>query len=80
MICLSLSMRQVSILLRTLANPLLLCSWTRRKALFEIAKAHKCNKIALGHHQDDILETLVMNLTHQGAFGTMPPRLKMDKV
>jgi tRNA 2-thiocytidine biosynthesis protein TtcA len=47
--------------------------------LFEIAKAHKCNKIALGHHQDDILETLLMNLTHQGAFGTMPPRLRMDK-
>ena len=47
--------------------------------MFEIAKAHKCNKIALGHHQDDILETLLMNLTHQGAFGTMPPRLRMDK-
>ncbi len=60
-------------------SPCFLCSWMRRKALFEIAKEHKCNKIALGHHQDDILETLLMNLTHQGAFGTMPPRLKMDK-
>lgn len=60
-------------------SPCFLCSWTRRKALFEIAKANSCNKIALGHHQDDILETLLMNLTHQGAFGTMPPRLKMDK-
>lgn len=55
----------------TRKSPCFLCSWTRRKALFEIAKAHKCNKIALGHHQDDILETLLMNLTHQGAFGTM---------
>ena len=63
----------------TRKSPCFLCSWTRRKALFEIAKAHKCNKIALGHHQDDILETLLMNLTHQGAFGTMPPRLRMDK-
>ena len=51
----------------TRKSPCFLCSWTRRKALFEIAKAHKCNKIALGHHQDDILETLLMNLTHQGA-------------
>ena len=51
----------------------------RRKALFEIAKQQQCNKIALGHHQDDLLETLLMNMIHQGAIGTMPPRLKMDK-
>lgn len=63
----------------TRKSPCFLCSWTRRKALFRIAKEQECNKIALGHHQDDILETLLMNLTHQGAFGTMPPRLKMDK-
>lgn len=60
-------------------SPCFLCSWMRRKALFEIAKAEGCNKIALGHHQDDILQTLLMNLVYQGAFGTMPPRLKMDK-
>ncbi|MGM9758887.1 MAG: tRNA 2-thiocytidine biosynthesis TtcA family protein [Parabacteroides sp.] len=60
-------------------TPCFLCSWMRRKALFEIAKEEQCNKIALGHHQDDILQTLLMNLLHQGAFGTMPPRLKMDK-
>ncbi len=63
----------------TRKSPCFLCSWTRRKALFEIAKEHRCNKIALGHHQDDILVTLLMNLVHQGAFGTMPPRLRMDK-
>lgn len=63
----------------TRKSPCFLCSWMRRKVLFEIAKEEKCNKIALGHHQDDILETLLMNLIHQGAFGTMPPRLKMDK-
>ena len=60
-------------------SPCFLCSWTRRKALFEIAKEQRCNKIALGHHQDDILETLLMNLVHQGSFSTMPPKLKMDK-
>lgn len=60
-------------------SPCFLCSWMRRKTLFDIAKEEKCNKIALGHHQDDILETLLMNLTYQGAFGTMPPSLKMNK-
>lgn len=60
-------------------SPCFLCSWSRRKALFAIAKEHGCNKIALGHHQDDILETLLMNITFQGAFSTMPPKLKMDK-
>lgn len=63
----------------TRKSPCFLCSWTRRKALFEVAKKQNCNKIALGHHQDDILETLLMNLIYQGAFGTMPPKLKMDK-
>lgn len=60
-------------------SPCFLCSWNRRKALFEVAKANNCTKIALGHHQDDILQTLLMNMTFQGAFGTMPPFLKMDK-
>lgn len=56
-----------------------LCSWYRRKALFDLAKELGCNKIALGHHQDDILHTLIMNLLYQGSFSTMPPLLKMDK-
>lgn len=60
-------------------SPCFLCSWNRRKALFTIAKEQGCNKIALGHHMDDILETLLMNITYQGAFGTMPPRLVMKK-
>ena len=60
-------------------GPCFLCSWTRRKKLFETAKALGCNKIALGHHQDDILTTLLMNMTFQGAFSTMPPYLKMQK-
>lgn len=60
-------------------SPCFLCSWNRRKALFETAKALGCNKIALGHHQDDVLVTLLMNMTFQGAFSTMPPALKMNK-
>lgn len=60
-------------------SPCFLCSWNRRKALFSVAKEQGCNKIALGHHMDDILETLLMNLTYQGAFSTMPPKLVMKK-
>jgi len=56
-----------------------LCSWHRRKALFAVAKELGCNKMALGHHLDDITETLLLNLFYQGSFGTMPPKLKMDK-
>lgn len=63
----------------TRKSPCFLCSWTRRKAMFDIAKQYNCNKIALGHHQDDLLQTMLMNLIHQGAFGTMPPKLKMNK-
>ena len=63
----------------TRKSPCFLCSWNRRKVLFTVAKEHGCNKIALGHHMDDILETLLMNITYQGAFSTMPPRLMMKK-
>lgn len=56
-----------------------LCSWHRRKMLFETAKELGCNKIALGHHLDDIVETTLLNLVYQGSFSTMPPLLKMDK-
>lgn len=57
-----------------------LCSWHRRKALFDLAKQLNCNKIALGHHLDDIVETLLMNLVFQGSFGSMPPKLQMQKM
>ena len=39
-----------------------------------------CNKIAFGHHRDDVAQTLLMNLIFQGAFATMPPILQMDKM
>ncbi len=60
-------------------SPCFLCSWSRRKELFDLAKELGCNKIALGHHMDDILVTLLMNMTFQGSFSTMPPLLQMDK-
>lgn len=61
-------------------TPCFLCSWYRRKTLFDTAQALGCNKIALGHHKDDIVETLLMNLIYEGTFATNPPRLKMEKM
>ncbi len=61
-------------------QPCFLCSWNRRKQLFNLAQELGCNKIALGHHQDDLIHTALMNLTFQGRFGTMPARLKMRKM
>lgn len=53
------------------------CSWNRRKALFLAADKLGCNKIAFGHHKDDIIETLLLNLFYQGEFGAMNPRQEL---
>lgn len=60
--------------------PCFLCSWQRRKQLFNLAQELGCNKIALGHHRNDIIHTALMNLTFQGRFGTMPALLRMKKM
>ena len=60
--------------------PCFLCSWNRRKQLFNLAQELGCNKIALGHHQDDLLHTTLMNLLFQSRFATMPARLQMKKM
>lgn len=65
---------------RTTQTPCFLCSWYRRKALFNVAQELGCNKIAFGHHRDDVAQTLLMNLFFQGAFATMPPILQLDKM
>lgn len=49
------------------------CSWNRRKTLFRLAEEIGCNKLALGHHMDDIAETLLLNLLFRGEIGTMRP-------
>ncbi|MBL0731371.1 MAG: tRNA 2-thiocytidine(32) synthetase TtcA [Desulfosarcina sp.] len=54
-------------------NPCFLCSRLRRKRLFEIAEKYGCKKIALGHHKDDIIETLFINICYAGEIGTMVP-------
>ncbi|MBP3448874.1 MAG: tRNA 2-thiocytidine biosynthesis protein TtcA [Spirochaetaceae bacterium] len=55
------------------------CSTQRRTELNNYAIENGYNKIALGHHLDDILETLLMNALNKGEFSTMIPRLKYEK-
>ncbi|MCD6295427.1 MAG: tRNA 2-thiocytidine(32) synthetase TtcA [Deltaproteobacteria bacterium] len=54
-------------------NPCFLCSRMRRKLLFELAGTLQCNRIALGHHKDDIIETLFLNIFYGGSISTMLP-------
>lgn len=58
----------------------LLCSWHRRKAFFRFAQEYHFNKIALGHHMDDIIHTAMLNQFYQGSFSTMPAVIQMDKM
>jgi len=54
-------------------NPCFLCSRLRRKRLFEIAGELGCEKVALGHNKDDIIETLFLNICYAGEISTMLP-------
>ncbi len=58
-------------------NPCFLCSWDRRKHLFSIAKKGSYQKLALGHHLDDAVETLLMNMMYQANISALPPTLSM---
>jgi tRNA 2-thiocytidine biosynthesis protein TtcA len=60
-------------------NPCFLCAWERRKKLFQLANRFKCNKVALGHHKDDIIETLLLNIFYSGEISTMLPLQSLFK-
>ena len=56
-------------------NPCYLCARMRRGHLYAQAKALGCNKIALGHHFDDVIETILMGMLYSGKIETMMPKL-----
>ena len=57
-------------------SPCYLCARMRRGSLYAKAKELGCNKLALGHHFNDVIETTMLNLLCAGSFKTMPPKLK----
>src|SRR3954466_2613731 len=54
------------------------CSRLRRGILYNAAQQHGCTKIALGHHRDDLIESLLLSMLFNGKLRSMPPRLRSD--
>lgn len=60
-------------------NPCSLCAKLRRGILHSTAKSLGCNKVALGHHKDDAIETLMISLSYEGRINCFSPKTLMDK-
>jgi tRNA(Ile)-lysidine synthase TilS/MesJ len=60
-------------------SPCSLCARMRRGALHDAAKELGCNKVALGHNRDDLLETFVMNMLYEGRLGVFAPMTYLDR-
>lgn len=60
-------------------NPCSLCARMRRGALHDVAIEFNCNKIALGHHYDDVVETFMMNLFNEGRIGCFSPKSYLSR-
>ena len=56
-------------------SPCFHCAWRRRKALFQAAQRLGCNKVALGHHADDLAQTTLLNVFFHGRAETMEPKV-----
>lgn len=67
------------ILERKEKSPCSLCSKMRRGALNSVAKKYGCNKLALGHHADDVLETFLLSFIYEGRISTFMPVSHMDR-
>ncbi len=70
---------QVLFDIRKEKNPCSLCAKMRRGALNDLCREYGCNKLALGHHRDDVLETLVLSLLHEGRIHTFHPKTYLDR-
>lgn len=60
-------------------NPCALCSKMRKGALYSLAKELGCNKVALGHHADDLIDTLFLSLFYEGRLSTFAPKSYLDR-
>ena len=61
-------------------NPCSLCAKMRRGALYNYAKERGCNKVALGHHFDDVVETFMLNLFFEGRIGCFSPVTYLSRI
>ena len=72
-------MQEIAFDIRNEKNPCSLCANIRRGMLNSIAIREGCNKIAVGHNEDDVLETFLMNLFYAGSINTFAPMSYMDR-
>lgn len=61
-------------------SPCSLCSNMRRGALNRTAKEANCNKVALGHHMDDVVNTLMMSILYEGRYHVFKPKTYLDRI
>ncbi|HPB68043.1 MAG TPA: ATP-binding protein [Candidatus Omnitrophota bacterium] len=78
-LCVPYYFRAMKVLDESASTTCFWCSWNRRKMLFSLAAETGCNKVALGHHKDDIVETILLNLFYKGEISAMQPRQEMFK-
>ena len=60
-------------------NPCALCSKMRKGALYSLVKEKGCNKVALGHHSDDLVDTLLLSMFYEGRLSTFAPKSYLDR-
>jgi tRNA(Ile)-lysidine synthase TilS/MesJ len=66
--------------IRKETNPCALCSKMRKGALNNLAKEKGCNKVALGHHADDAVDTMLLSLLYEGRLSTFAPKTYLNKI